>query len=178
MWNRAHSPCCNIVQYEDKRLLGISISFNDLNYLFLNVYLPYFSIDNVDDYDMYMGKIANILNGSAATGVVIIGDFNAGPTNSLFEELQILCHEKDLIISDVVCLLQDTFTLVNHGTNTKSWLDHCVYSQPMHERLSSIYVDDNDSGSDHLHLYANFNFNVLKDFENISEAQEKNKMEF
>ena len=178
MWNRAHSPCCNIVQYEDKRLLCISISFNDFNYLFLNVYLPYFYIHNVDAYDMYMGKIASILDGSDATGVVIIGDFNAGPANSFFEELQILCHEKDLIISDVVCLPQDTFTHVNHGTNTKSWLDHCVCSQPMHERLSSIYVDDNYSGSDHLPLYANFNFNVLKDFENISEAQEKIKWIF
>ena len=138
MWNRALSSCCSIIQYEDNRLLGISINFNDFNYLFLNVYLPYFSNDNLDDYDMYMGKIASILDGSDASGVVIVGDFNAGPSSPFFEELQILCREKDLIISDVVSLPQGTFTHVNNGTTTKSWLDHCVCSQSMHERMSRI----------------------------------------
>ena len=65
------------------------------------------------------------------------------------------------------------FSDVNYGTNTKCWLDHCVCSQSGHEKLCSIYVDDNNFGSDHLPLYANFNFKVLKDFENINEAQEK-----
>ena len=85
LWNRSLSRHCRVIHYEDSRLLGISLTFHDQNFLFLNVYLPYFSNDNLNDYDMYIGKITSIVDNTDADGVAIIGDFNASQSNPFLE---------------------------------------------------------------------------------------------
>ena len=42
LWHKSYAPCSNIIQYDDDRLMGFSITLQGLQYLFLNVYLPYF----------------------------------------------------------------------------------------------------------------------------------------
>ena len=178
MWNKSLSPYCNVILYEDNRLLGLSLTVNSLNYLFLNVYLPYFSNDNINDYDMYMGKIASIVENTDASGVVILGDFNARPSNPFYEELQVLCEAKDLIISDVVRLPERTFTHMNSGTLCNSWLDHCICSQYIHDKIVDIQIDENYYGSDHLPMYVSFNLECSHDSLGQSDIQEKIKWNF
>ena len=92
---------------------------------------------------MYMGKIASIIDNSDSDGVVIMGDFNASPNNGFYSELEQLCNSKDLIISDIVMLPPDTFTHVNNGSLSKTWLDHCVCSQTLHDAITDISVCNN-----------------------------------
>ena len=42
LWKKSISHLCNVIQYDDDRLLGFSLKIQGLDYLFLNVYLPYF----------------------------------------------------------------------------------------------------------------------------------------
>ena len=161
LWDKAISPFSSIVQYDDNRILGLSLAFGGLKYLFLNVYLPYCCADNLNEYDMYMGKIASIIDNSDVAGVVVLGDFNAGPTNNFYCELQQLCSVKNLIISDISRLPNDTYTHVNNGTLSRSWVDHCVSSQSMHDSITNISVDKNYVGSDHFPLHVSFNFEEL-----------------
>ena len=85
-----------------------------------------------------------------------------------------MCMEKDLIISDVVHLPANTYTHVNNGTLTRSWLDHCVTSASIHEAIERVTVDDNYNGSDHLPMTITLNmelprFNVI-----ANDSHEKN----
>ena len=161
LWDKAISPFSSVVQYDDDRILGLSLTFGGLKYLFLNVYLPYCCPDNFNDYDMYMGKIASIIDDSDAAGIVLLGDFNASPTNTFYCELQQLCTVKNLIISDISKLPQDTVTHIINGSLSCSWVDHCVSSQLMHNSITNIAVDDNYAGSDHFPLHVSFDFKDL-----------------
>ena len=72
-----------------------------------------------------------------------------------------MCSVKDLVISDTSLLPSTTFTHVNNGTLTRSWLDHCVSSQPMHNAISNISIDDSYLGSDHFPMHVTFNLKSL-----------------
>ena len=174
LWHKSYAPCSNIIQYDDDRLMGFSITLQELQYLFLNVYLPYFCADNEYDYDMYIGKLASIIDSSDAAGVVILGDFNANPNNSFYSELQQLCTSRDLIISDTSLLPPNTFTHVNNGSLSRSWLDHCVSSQSMHAATIDIRVDDSYSGSDHFPLHVSYD---LKNLPQVSLLGDDNRRE-
>ena len=161
LWKKSLTLSCNIIQYEDDRLLGLNVTLHGQQYLFLNVYLPYFCPDNENEYDMYMGKIASIIDNSDTSGVVVLGDFNASPNNSFYFELEQLCVSKDLIISDSLMLSPDTFTHVNNGTLSRSWVDHCVCSQSMHNAILNINVEGDYTGSDHFPMHVTFSLSNL-----------------
>ena len=175
LYHKNLTPFSQIIQYDDDRLLGISVRLNGAVYLFINVYLTYFCDDNYSDYVMYMGKLASILDGSDAAGVVILGDFNAHPVNGFYAELEELCIGKDLIISDVQKLPGITFTHINQGSLTKSWLDHCVSSSTLHESIIDISVDNNYLGSDHFPLRVSFELGRLPENE-VTEPPREEKV--
>ena len=51
LWRRSLDPFIEILVYDDeKRLLGLKITTSNATILVLNVYLPYQSDDNVDEY--------------------------------------------------------------------------------------------------------------------------------
>ena len=173
LWKKALGLYCKVIQFDDDRLFGLSIKIGYLRYLFLNVYLPYYSADNYGDYDMYMGKIATIIDDSDAAGVVIMGDFNACPRkpNDFYCELQHLCNLKDLFISDVNNLPQDTFTHVNNGSLTRSWLDHCLTSASLQNVISNITVNNDYHGSDHFPLHVTFYVKDLPRFQKQNDSK-------
>ena len=94
-------------------------------------------------------------------GVVVLGDFNAHPENEFYAELEQLCIQKDLIISDVMKLPDSTFSHVNQGSLSRSWLDHCVSSPYLHRSIVDISIDNNYTGSDHFPLYVSFKLGNL-----------------
>ena len=60
LWNKQFSPVCEIVNFDDTLILGISILCGTVKYLIINVYLPYYCNDNYPEYMMYMGKLASM----------------------------------------------------------------------------------------------------------------------
>ena len=160
LWRNSLSPVCDVVLFDDNRLLGITYTLNNFKILIINVYLPYFTPENVEEYIMYMGKISEIVESCDANGVVIFGDFNADVNNEFYTDLVGLCNDNELIISDVAMLPHGSYTHVNNGTLARTWPDHCVCSQSLHERIASIAIDYNDHASDHLPMQLTLNLNL------------------
>ena len=104
---------------------------------------------------MYLGKIASIIEDSNAPGV------NADVNGDFYLELQQLCSDRELTISDVALLPGDSYTHVNNGNLTRSWLDHCVTSLVIHAAISNIHIDNDYTGSDHFPLHIDLKCDAL-----------------
>lgn len=72
-----------------------------------------------------------------------------------------MCSNIDLIISDVQRLPASSYTHVNHGSLTRSWLDHCVASQAVDDAICDIFINNEYCGSDHFPLMINMQTNCL-----------------
>ena len=101
MWRKSIGESCKIVTYNDTRLLGIQVAFSHRELLLLNVYLPYFSLENYDNYLYYIGEIDSILECSLCDDIAIFGDFNAAVGGPYFNEWNYLYDEREFIFSDV-----------------------------------------------------------------------------
>ena len=162
LWRKDMDSVCNIVNFDDHRILGIMLTRHNFKFLLINVYLPFYSDDNYPEYLMYLGKIAHIVDTSDVHGLLVCGDFNADINKEFYTELYNMCCEKDLTICDVDMLPADTYTHVNNGNLCRSWLDHCVASSSIRDAIDSIHVDYNYCGSDHLPIKISFNMELPK----------------
>ena len=86
--------------YDCSRLLGVQLSHNEESLLFINVYMPYQSDDNFEIFMEYIGKITALTDESPTSNIAIIGDFNAAIDTHFDVELQELCRNLSLVISD------------------------------------------------------------------------------
>ena len=133
----------------------------DAKYLFINVYLPYCSQENWPDYLLYLGKLASIVDSSEADGIALIGDFNSDPYKAahryFFRELEQFCNGRDLNIADTRRLAEGSYTHVNNGNLSRSWLDHCIVTPMLNDAWINVLIDNNYSGSDHFPLYLQLN---------------------
>ena len=171
LWRKELSPICQLLQFDDNRLLGILISVNSMDLLFINVYLPYFCNENYPDYLMCLGNISSILDNNNVNGIMIIGDFNAAIGGEFYSELECLCNEKALTISDVALLPSDSYTHVNNATLSRSWLDHCVTSPLLHSCINSIYISYEYYASDHFPLFVDLKLDNLPRMVNSQEPR-------
>ena len=133
LWRRSLDPSIEIWVYDDeKRLLGLKITTSNATILVLNVYLPYQSDDNADEYQAILGKIQAISDSFDSSNIFIVGDFNADLIKtSLFSPfLNYFISECHFIPSDIKYLPPDSFTYVSDAHGSRSWLDHvlCTHS--------------------------------------------------
>jgi len=82
-----------------------------------------------DEYINYLSKISKICDEIDSPNVLIVGDFNACPTNNFGVLLSQFCLEHELKISDKINLPADSFTYGIDAHGTCSWLDHLVSSK-------------------------------------------------
>ena len=141
MWQKNIGAICKIITYDDVRLLGIQVTFPGREFLLLNVYLPYFCSDNYDDYLSYVGKIDSILESSICDDVAIMGDFNAAVGGPFFNEWGYISDEREFIFSDVEKLPTTTYTHINDGSLSTSWLDHLFVSRNVHNAITDMHVN-------------------------------------
>ena len=159
---RKHLTLCgNIINFDDNRLQGFSVTCNNFKYLFVNVYLPYYSDENMAEYTMYLGKLESLVEEHNVDGIVIMGDFNAAPGKDYFFQLKDFCDEFNLLISDVEILPSDSYTHLNNASLRKSWLDHCVTSPGIHNAITCLSIDNDIFLSDHFPIYLHIDFNGL-----------------
>ena len=152
MWRTNIYHACNVVNLNDVKLLGIDVDTIEGKIFLLNVYLPYQSSDNYEEYCNYLGKIASIIEEKDSNKIVIAGDFNAA-VNSRFEtELLDIGNNFDLVICDyeVFGRTSGTFTYVSDAHNYTSWLDHFICSHGVQSLITNIYIIDKLPSSDHL----------------------------
>ena len=154
LWRKRFSAFVDIKLFDDSRILGIDVSIAGNILHVLNVYLPYYSVQNYDLYLEYIGKICSIFESREHSELIIFGDFNADVGREYFNEWDSVCDQFGLIFADVNFLPGTTYTHVNNATLTTSWLDHILCSQTVFGAISNISVDENYHGSDHLPLCA------------------------
>ena len=91
---------CQVHTFDHSRLLGITVNTSDMPYYFLNVYMPYQCDDNYDLFVEYTGKISSIIEESATSKLVVLGDFNAAVDTVFESELLEMCKSHQLVVSD------------------------------------------------------------------------------
>ena len=88
LWNKCSSMRIKVVNFDDVRMSGIILELNGSPYLCINVYLPYYCAENIDEYYMYMGKLSSIVEECDASGIIVLGDFNADVGKLFYRELE------------------------------------------------------------------------------------------
>ena len=152
--------------YQCSRLLGVELTCNDVSMLFISVYMPYQCKDNFELFMEYIGKISALIEESPTSNIAIVGDFNAAIDTQFDVELQELCNNLSLVISDCNYYGRNSgmFTHVSDAHGTTSWLDHVLCSQDMQTKLHSIAILDMLPSSDHVPLSFVFDFNSSPTF--------------
>jgi hypothetical protein len=177
LWRR--SLLGNVVStrtFNDPRIIGVDIMLECHTVTFLNLYLPTMSAENSDLYMFYVGKLGDITN--TCDLVICIGDFNAHPGSMYYDELLEMCEDNGLRCADVLALPTDSFTHVNNGHLTCSWLDHILCSETLVKSIKNIKILDSIPCSDHLPLTAKLIINNLPERISIGEECESIKWEF
>ena len=149
IWRKSIDHLCRIVTFDDNRMLGLMVDFPGNPILFINVYLPYYSEHNVDDYIFYVGKVMSIIDELEGCGVMVFGDFNACVGGTYYQQWVSACEEYELTFSDVTHLPATSYTHVNNCSLSRSWLDHCLTSQTVHSCIADVSIDYNYHGSVH-----------------------------
>ena len=108
----------------------------------LNVYLPYQSSDNFEEFCNYLDKIACIIEEKDTTNVVITGDFNVAVNTPFESELIAMCENTGLVISDYETFgrASITHTYVSDSHNSNSWLDHFICSHSVNSMITDLYI--------------------------------------
>ena len=61
LWRKNIAHLCDVITFDDNRILGIKINCPQNPILALNIYLLYYSDDNYEDYMFYIGKLMSII---------------------------------------------------------------------------------------------------------------------
>ena len=162
LWRKNIDHLCRIVTFDDDRILGLMVEFPDNPVLFIDVYLPYHADNNVDDYIFHIGKIISIIDELEDCGVMVFGDFDACVGGIYYQRWVSACEGYGLTFSDVSHLPATSYTHVNHCSLARSWLDHCLSSQTVHECVTDICVNYSYHGSDHFPMVVNLNIPAIQ----------------
>ena len=73
-----------LIYDDEKRLLGLKNTSSNANIFLLNVYLPYQSNDNVDEYQEVLSKIKAISDRFESAYTFIVGEYNEDIKNPSF----------------------------------------------------------------------------------------------
>ena len=79
------------VTFDDDRILGLQFKDASKYFLFVNVYFPTQTNDNVDLYHSTLGRATAIIHSEGADAVCVLGDSNANCHTPFFEELRRTC---------------------------------------------------------------------------------------
>ena len=151
-------PHAHFRTYDDNRLISVEINTGTDILFFLNVYMPYQCEENLDVYVEYLGKLTAIVESAPTSKLAIVGDFNASSNSRFEKELNFMCEQYNLIISDHEICGRNSgcYTYVSDVHLSTSWLDHYICSHDMHSLVSNVRILDKLPSSDHLPIEAEF----------------------
>ena len=154
LWKKTSLYNYKILEY-DQRILGIQLDCNGTEVVILNVYLPYCSAENQNDFEFYLAKLSSIIEELQTPFVYIMGDWNAdvskvnGKIRHKFGDiLSHFCHAENLIVSDFIYLRQNDYTYCS-AQDTTSWIDHVITTEIGHSLIQRISVLYEYITSDH-----------------------------
>ena len=148
----------------DGSIIGLRVFLKKSEVCLINVYLPYCSRANTDEFLAYLGKLRQLCEELQCPNICFVGDFNAGTTNTFGGLLEDFCMENDFIISDYALLPQDAFTYIS-AHNTTSWIDHFVSSFAVHQAMFNMEVLTECVISDHRAVAVSIQRSHLPEFD-------------
>ena len=77
LWKKYLENCLNLLTSEDSRIPAFTPSFDSRSILFLNVYLQYYSLDNMFEYLDCLWKVESLIDDLGSSEIVIKRDLNA-----------------------------------------------------------------------------------------------------
>ena len=172
LWHRSLSTYISVGNAEDPRVMSITYKDERHSMLLVNVYLPTNSRENSDEQALCLGKLAAIIDNAQEQNVCIVGDFNAAPGTEYYEDIQHMCSERDMVIADVRALPPSTFTHVNHGCLSRTWLDHVVLSPCLYSVMDECTILYNSVTSDHFPLLVGLKVTGLPALAHVRQACE------
>ena len=158
MWRRNIQAAVKVFQVGNcDRLMQLDLTTRDGRVTLLNVYMPtdYRDLDSRDEYGMMLGLLHNMIVQvrSSTCMFAVIGDFNANSHGSRFyNDLKEFCDDTGMFIADVSMLPPSSFTFISATGRAKSWLDHCIFSPMLCNKIERVKIRYDFSTKDHLPL--------------------------
>ena len=79
----------------------------------------------------------------------VIGDFNCAPCSDRFRDAQSMFSDHNINFYDNEKLPFHSYSHINHGYQTSSWLDHCALSEGLYDAISCCELTEDFSTPDH-----------------------------
>ena len=117
-----------------------------------------------------MDKNLSIVTECSEDNVCFLRNFNAASTMPRFNELLALCNDHSMKVCDTLLLNTDSYTHLNQGSVSKSWLVHCLMKEALLESVASCNTDDNFSMSGHCTLSLEIKLSFLPSLYNEAGA--------
>ncbi|XP_028168859.1 uncharacterized protein LOC114358896 [Ostrinia furnacalis] len=153
MWRKSLFTSVSIVQCNSVRLAAIKTVVNDRTTLFISVYMPCDTWDNLIEFTSCLSEINALIECNNIDSVFILGDFNAHPSELFFNEMYNFCCDQLWDIVDYDYLRNcDTFTYVSDINSSHRWLDHCITTKSATNSDVNIKVLYDIFWSDHFPL--------------------------
>ena len=139
-------------QYNDSQILGLLLVPEDKNIMFLNVYLPGKGSGDDEDFMVYLGKLSSIIADTEEENLFILRAFNGAPSSERYIDLVEMLYNHSMRVCDTEYLQNDTYTRVNAGPLSRTWLDQCAISVILKGCTAFCSVTDDFATSDHCPL--------------------------
>ena len=156
LWRKSLSRYIRVSSAQDNRVMSIAYDDGQFSMLLVNVYLPTSSVENRHDQLMYLGRLASLIEDAQERNICILGDFNAAPGTEFFTDVQRMCDDHGMVMADVRALPPTSFTHVNQGCLSHSWLDHVVVSPCLDAVKEECTILYDSVSSDHFPLLVGF----------------------
>ena len=146
---------------------------NGSSIILINICFPVAGHAKYEEYVICLGILSSILESHEEGRVCILGDFNATPGSPRFNEICYMQHENNVMFRDTDILAFNTYTHVNNGSQTCSWLDHIAMSDALSESTVDCRTLQDVACSDHCAITVTFNLDQLSMTHSIERQKDK-----
>uniref|UniRef100_A0A8C6PWR0 Reverse transcriptase domain-containing protein n=1 Tax=Nothobranchius furzeri TaxID=105023 RepID=A0A8C6PWR0_NOTFU len=153
LWHKDYDPFISVVRLNVDWCIAVKIVMDEKVFMILNIYMPYESHQNEDEYLAKLGFLSSFISQCEFNCVFIVGDMNAdiSDTRSTFgQHLIQFCVNNNLVLTSKERLPADSHTYVSEAWHSTSWLDHCICTEDAHECISRVEILYSLATTDHI----------------------------
>ncbi|XP_026016954.1 uncharacterized protein LOC113018106 [Astatotilapia calliptera] len=153
LWDKKIDPVIKPIRLDVDWCIGIQYTQNNSSFIILNIYTPYESCQNEQEYLSRLAFINAFIQDNDTYSIYVLGDFNADLTDSssqFAKHLTHFCQVNNLILCTKVLLPADSYTYISEAWHSTSWLDHCICTADGHAALANMTIRYEVTVSDHI----------------------------
>ncbi|XP_063365982.1 uncharacterized protein LOC134654471 [Cydia amplana] len=164
LWRKDICQSVSIIECDSPRLVCIKVTTGGRQLLIMSVYMPVDISENLLEFTQCLGEICAIVETADVESVIILGDFNAHPSENFGKELLDFCLENGLTCADIVRLglHSDSYTYLSEAHGSRRWLDHCLVSELVLKSIVDIKINNEVYWSDHFPMVLEININIVR----------------